>query len=445
MNFNNRLELVQSQKLVMTTQLKQSLTILNMSKVELEEEIRKESEENPLLDIERKEEIDWEAYINNIDKGYKGEINYNPDNELNLENIIKEETNLYEYLNLQIGLYKLSDKEREICNYIIDSLDEDGYLRVEERHILDDLNVEKNEFEESLSIIQQLEPIGVGARDLVECLIIQANNQGVCDEELIKIIKEDLDLIALNKVKEISKKHKIPMQMCIALVNKIKQLDPKPGRLCCNEKTVYVQPDVIVEKIDNELIVYTNEKDSYNLKINNFYKEVLKNSSSDSEAKDFIKSKLNSASNLVKNIQNRNHTILRIAEAIVSYQDGFFNKGPQFIKPLKLKDIAEIIECHESTISRGVNGKYMLTPFGVYEFKYFFSTAIETTNDEMTSSTSIKKIIKETIKGENKKKPLSDEQISKILKESGISVARRTVAKYREELQIPSSSKRKEY
>lgn len=445
MNFNNRLELVQSQKLVMTTQLKQSLTILNMSKVELEEEIRKESEENPLLDIERKEEIDWEAYINNIDKGYKGEINYNPDNELNLENIIKEETNLYEYLNLQIGLYKLSDKEREICNYIIDSLDEDGYLRVEERYMLDDLNVEKEEFEKSLSIIQQLEPVGVGARDLVECLIIQANNQGVYDEQLIKIIKEDLDLIALNKVKEISKKHKIPMQMCIALVNKIKQLDPKPGRLCCNEKTVYVQPDVIVEKIDNELIVYTNEKDSYNLKINNFYKEVLKNSSSDSEAKNFIKSKLNSASNLVKNIQNRNHTILRIAEAIVSCQDGFFNKGPQFIKPLKLKDIAEMIECHESTISRGVNGKYMLTPFGVYEFKYFFSTAIETTSDEMTSSTSIKKIIKETIKGENKKKPLSDEQISKILKESGISVARRTVAKYREELQIPSSSKRKEY
>ncbi len=445
MNFNNRLELVQSQKLVMTTQLKQSLTILNMSKAELEEEIRKESEENPLLDIERKEDIDWEAYIDNIDKGYKEKLNYNPDNDLNLENIIKEETNLCEYLSLQVGLYKLSDKEREICNYIIDSLDEDGYLRVEEKHILDDLNVEKEEFEKSLSIIQQLEPVGVGARDLVECLIIQANNKGIYDEELIKIIKEDLDLIALNKVKEISKKHKISMQMCISLVNKIKKLDPKPGRLCCNEKTIYVQPDVIVEKIDNEFVVYLNEKDSYNLKINNFYKEVLKNSSSDNEAKDFIKSKLNSASNLVKNIQNRNYTILRIAQAIVLYQDAFFNKGAQFIKPLKLKDIAEMIECHESTISRGVNGKYMLTPFGVYEFKYFFSTAIETTSHEMTSSTSIKNIIKETIKGENKKKPLSDEQISKILKESGVSVARRTVAKYREELKIPSSSKRKEY
>lgn len=235
------------------------------------------------------------------------------------------------------------------------------------------------------------------------------------------------------------------MDKCISLVNRIKKLDPKPGRLCSSDKTVYVQPDVIVEKVDDEFIVYINERDSYVLKINNFYKEVLKNSSSDNEAKDFIKSKLNSATNLAKNIQSRNHTILKIAEAIVSSQEEFFNKGPQFIKPLKLKDIAYMIECHESTISRGVNGKYMLTPFGVYEFKYFFSSAIETTSNEMASSTSIKKIIKETIKGENKKKPLSDEQLSKILKDSGISVARRTVAKYREELQIPSSSKRREY
>lgn len=311
--------------------------------------------------------------------------------------------------------------------------------------MMDELDVEVTTFEKCLNIIQQLDPIGVGARNLAECLIIQAKNQGIYEEELITIIEEDLDLIALNKVKEISKKHKISMQKCINLINKIKKLDPKPGKMCCSERPVYVQPDVMVEKIDNEFIVYINEKDSYLLKINNFYKEVLKNSSSDNEAKEFIKNKLNSATNLVKNIQSRNHTVLKIAQAIVSYQEEFFNKGPQFIKPLKLKDIAQIIDCHESTVSRGVNGKYMLTPFGLYEFKYFFSSAIETTSDEMTSSTSIKKIIKETIKGENKKKPLSDEYLSKILKEQGISVARRTVAKYREELNIPSSSKRREY
>lgn len=445
MNFNNRLELTQSQKLVMTTQLKQSLSILNMSKVELEEEIRKESEENPLLDIERKEEVNWEAYVKSMDNGYKRESNYNPDNDLNLENIIREDINLYEHLSLQIGLYKLNNIEKEVCNYIIDSLDEDGYLRTSEKLMINELNIEESTFLDCLKKVQQLDPIGVGARNLAECLIIQIKNLGDYDQDLINIIKEDLDLIALNKVKEISKKHKIPMQRCVNLVHKIKSLDPRPGRLCCSEKTVYVQPDVIVEKIDNEFVVYTNEKDAYMLRINNFYREILKNSSSDNDAKEFIKSKLNSATNLVKNIQSRNHTILKIAETIVSCQEEFFNKGPQFIKPLKLKDIAHVIECHESTVSRGVNGKYMLTPFGVYEFKYFFSSAIETQSDEMASSTSIKKIIKETIKSENKKKPLSDEQLSKILKESGISVARRTVAKYREALKIPSSSKRKEY
>lgn len=448
LNFSNSLELTQSQKLVITAQLKQSLAILNMSKVELEEEIRRESEENPLLDIERKEEIDWDAYIKNMDNGYKREQNYNHDNELNLENIIKEDVNLYEHLTFQIGLYKITDLEKEVCKYIIDSLDEDGYLRSCEKIIenaVKELNIDENIFLECLKKVQQLDPIGVGARDLAECLILQIKNMNEYDECLIKIIKEDLDLIACNKIKDISKKHKIPIQKCVKLVQKIKSLDPKPGRFCCSEKIAYVQPDVVVEKIDDEFIVYKNEKDSYMLKINNFYKEVLRNSSSDDDAKEFIKSKLNSATSLVKNIQSRDNTIIKIAENIVSCQKEFFIKGPQFIKPLKLKDIANIMDCHESTISRGVNGKYMLTPFGVYGFKYFFSSAIETENEEMTSSTSIKKFIKETIKFENKKKPLSDEQISKKLKEIGISVARRTVAKYREELNILSSSKRKEY
>ena len=448
LNFNNRLELTQSQKLVITTQLKQSLAILNMTKAELEEEIRKESEENPLLDVERREDIDWDAYIKNMDNGYKREQSYNPDNEINFENMVKEDANLYEHLSLQIGLYKISDLEKKICKYIIYSLDEDGYLRNFDSIILNAINklkIDENMFLKCLDKVQQLDPIGVGARDLAECLILQLENNNENDEDLIKIIQQDLDLIALNKIKDISKKHKIPMQRCVNLVQKIKNLDPRPGRFCCSEKTVYIQPDVVVEKIDNEFIVYKNEKDSYKLKINNFYKEVLRNTSSDNDAKEFIKLKLNSATNLVKNIQSRDNTIIKIAENIVFCQKEFFTKGPQFLKPLKLKDIADIMECHESTVSRGVNGKYMLTPFGVYGFKYFFSSAIETKNEEMTSSTSIKKIIKETIKLENKKKPLSDEQISKKLKEMGISVARRTVAKYREELNIPSSSKRKEY
>ena len=448
MNFNNSLELTQSQKLIMTTQLKQSLSILNMSKLELEEEIKREAENNPLVEVEKSGEINWEEYIKDMDRSRRldrTEISYNPDNEVNLENLVKYSSNLYEDLKFQISLYKLTDKELEVCEYIIDSLDEDGYLRTEEKVIVDTLKIDEELFEKCLISVQQLEPSGVGARSLSECLMIQLASLGIYNEILEEIVTKDLNLIANNKYKEISKKYNMSLQKCVELINIIKTLDPKPGRTCSVEKSVYIQPDVTVEKIDDEFIVYLNEKDSYQIRINSYYKDILKNSQSDESAKEFIKERLNSATGLMKNIESRKTTVLKIAEEIVKAQDEFLRKGTKYIKPLKMKDIAEKLEFHESTISRGVNGKYMLTPFGVYEFRYFFSSAIETENNEMASSTSIKKIIKETIKDENKKKPLSDDHISKLLKEKGINVARRTVAKYREELGIPSSSKRKEY
>ncbi|MDU4853654.1 MAG: RNA polymerase factor sigma-54 [Clostridioides difficile] len=448
MNFNNSLELTQSQKLIMTTQLKQSLSILNMSKLELEEEIKREAENNPLVEVEKSGEINWEEYIKDMDRSRRldrTEISYNPDNEVNLENLVKYSSNLYEDLKFQISLYKLTDKELEVCEYIIDSLDEDGYLRTEEKVIVDTLKIDEELFEKCLISVQQLEPSGVGARSLSECLMIQMASLGIYNEILEEIVTKDLNLIANNKYKEISKKYNMSLQKCVELINIIKTLDPKPGRTCSVEKSVYIQPDVTVEKIDDEFIVYLNEKDSYQIRINSYYKDILKNSQSDESAKEFIKERLNSATGLMKNIESRKTTVLKIAEEIVKAQDEFLRKGTKYIKPLKMKDIAEKLEFHESTISRGVNGKYMLTPFGVYEFRYFFSSAIETENNEMASSTSIKKIIKETIKDENKNKPLSDDHISKLLKEKGINVARRTVAKYREELGIPSSSKRKEY
>ncbi|AXU29229.1 TPA: RNA polymerase factor sigma-54 [Clostridioides difficile] len=448
MNFNNSLELTQSQKLIMTTQLKQSLSILSMSKLELEEEIKREAENNPLVEVEKSGEINWEEYIKDMDRSRRldrTEISYNPDNEVNLENLVKYSSNLYEDLKFQISLYKLTDKELEVCEYIIDSLDEDGYLRTEEKVIVDTLKIDEELFEKCLISVQQLEPSGVGARSLSECLMIQMASLGIYNEILEEIVTKDLNLIANNKYKEISKKYNMSLQKCVELINIIKTLDPKPGRTCSVEKSVYIQPDVTVEKIDDEFIVYLNEKDSYQIRINSYYKDILKNSQSDESAKEFIKERLNSATGLMKNIESRKTTVLKIAEEIVKAQDEFLRKGTKYIKPLKMKDIAEKLEFHESTISRGVNGKYMLTPFGVYEFRYFFSSAIETENNEMASSTSIKKIIKETIKDENKKKPLSDDHISKLLKEKGINVARRTVAKYREELGIQSSSKRKEY
>ena len=451
MNFKNTLELNQSQKLILTTQLKQSLAILNMSRLEVEEEIRKESESNPLLEAEKNEEgIDWEKYIKHMEsvniRQDKNDAPYSSENAVDFENMIRSTSNLYDYLIDELKYFKLTFEEKRICRYIIDSLDEDGYLRINDKEIYDELRVDASLFRRCLDIVQQLDPPGIGARNISECLILQLERMGISNNIVENIIMNDLELIGRNKLKDIAKKYKISIEKCKEAIEIIRHLDPKPGRACSNDKCVYVQPDVIVDKIDGKYIVHTNEKDVYNIKINDFYRNMMTDKDSDKEAKEFIKDRLNSAATLIKNIESRKSTILRIAEAIIDEQQEFIQKGEKYIKPMKMKDIADKLEIHESTVSRGVNGKYMLTPFGLYEFKFFFNTALETDNSsEGASSAGIKRDIKDIIDGENKKKPLSDDAISKMLKEKGVSVARRTVAKYREEMGIPSSSRRKEF
>lgn len=451
MNFKNTLELNQSQKLILTTQLKQSLAILNMSRLEVEEEIRKESESNPLLEAERNDEgIDWEKYIKHMEsvniRQDKNDAPYSSENAVDFENMIRSTSNLYDYLIDELKYFKLTFEEKRICKYIIDSLDEDGYLRINDKEIYDALRVDASLFRRCLDIVQQLDPPGIGARNISECLILQLERRGISNNIVENIIMNDLELIGRNKLKDIAKKYKISIEKCKEAIEIIRHLDPKPGRACSNDKCVYVQPDVIVDKIDGKYIVHTNEKDVYNIKINDFYRNMMTDKESDKEAKEFIKERLNSAATLIKNIESRKSTILRIAEAIIEEQQEFIQKGEKYIKPMKMKDIADKLEIHESTVSRGVNGKYMLTPFGLYEFKFFFNAALETDNSsEGASSAGIKRDIKDIIDGENKKKPLSDDTISKMLKEKGVSVARRTVAKYREEMGIPSSSRRKEF
>lgn len=445
MNLNNRLDIIQSQKLVMTTQLKQSLDILNMGNLELEDEIKRESEENPVLEMENKGDIDWEEYAKNIDNKSYNIKSYDLDNDFTLENLARYESNLYDYVKEQLSFLKLSNKAKEVCEYLVDCLDKDGYLGMDETFILEELNIDNNYFDKCLKNIQELEPSGIGARSLSECLLIQMENKNINDDILKSIIIEDLSLIGQNKIKFISKKYDISIEECVEYIEKIKEFDPKPGRLCSNEKTVYIQPDVTVRKMDGEFIVYMNDNANFHLCINNYYKSVLNNPASDENAKEFIKNKLNYALNLLKNIETRKSTILKIAEVIVREQKEFFNKGAKYIKPMRLKDIALDLGYHESTISRGINSKYMLTPFGLFEFKYFFSTAIQSDEEEGTSSTKIKNMIKEFINKENKLKPLSDDKICKLLKDEGIIVARRTVAKYREEMNILSSSKRKQF
>lgn len=444
MKLNNRLDIVQSQKLVMTTQLKQSLDILNMSNLELEEQIKKDAQENPVLELERTESIDWGTFIKKNIKNYNIK-HYDLDNEITLENIIKYEINLYDYIKSQLVFLKLNKKEIKICEYIVDCLDIDGYLSCDEKHIIQELNIDEKYFYKCLKYIQQLEPIGIGARDLSECLLIQMENENIKDDILKSIIVEDLNLIGQNKIKLLSKKYNINMKKCLKYIEKIKEFDPKPGRIYSNEKTIYVQPDVIVRKINDEFIVYMNDRDNFHISINNYYKNILNSNNLDEKSREFIKKKLNYALNLLKNIETRKSTILKIADVIVKKQKDFFNKGKKYIKPMKLKDIALDLGYHESTISRGINNKYMLTPYGLFEFKYFFSKAIESEEEKGTSSRKVKNMIKELIDNENKLKPLSDDKICKLLKEEGITLARRTVAKYREEMNILSSSKRKQF
>ena len=446
MNLNQSLNLNQSQKLVITTSVKQSLNILGMSKQELEDEIIKQGEENPLIEVEKHNDIDWEAYINDLYKSsYKLKEHYVENNSINYENMIGSDESIYDELKFQISLYKLNNQEREICEFIIDSLDEDGYLKIEDKEIIDCLNISNRLFNKCLEKVQQLEPSGVGARSLSECLIIQLRNREIKDLKLEEIVSKDLERVGNSKYKDISKKYDISIEKCLEYIQIIKTLNPKPGRKYSIDKSTYIQPDVIVEKLHNEFILSLNDRDTPKIIINNFYKEILLQSQSDEYAKKFIKENLNSALELMKSIENRKSTILKIAQEIVRSQEDFFEKGSRYIRAMKMKDIAEKLNCHESTISRGVNGKYMLTPFGIFEFKYFFSTSINTKDNEGMSNRSVKSVIEEMIKKENKSKPLSDEQIVKNLKENGVNIARRTVAKYRDELKIPSSSRRKQH
>ena len=450
MEIDYGLELSQSQKLIMTTKLVQSLKILNMSTAELEAEIKKQAEENPIMEIDTKDNdsrIDWENYIKNMQKYTyrdKNEFAYNVDNEVDFENMVRSTQNLYDYLKNQLRYYRIDKKQRKICEYIIDSLEENGYLDIQdEKLIMERLKIDKNTYYTCKSYVQSLEPNGVGGTTLEECLSIQLKNLNIKDDLLDQIIKEDLNNIANKKIKSICKKYNISQEQCINYIKIIKHLEPKPGKIYNTNEVQYIKPDVIIKKVDGNFIVVSNDKNDISININSFYQSMLNKQDSDEDTKKFIKERLDSALNLIKNIENRKSTTIKIAKSILKRQEEFFEKGTNYIKPMKMQELADELNLHQSTISRGVNGKYMMTPFGMFEFKYFFSKGLETQGTEDTSAISIKKFIEDIIKKEDKAKPLSDEKIKQLLNKNGVNISRRTVAKYREELEILPSNKRK--
>lgn len=445
MRLDFSLDTKQTQKLKLTQEMKQSIEILQMSIQELDKTISEELDSNPVLEESTYNTIDWEKYVLDIKnkikyKEYHG--NEYADEDVNPENFIATNMSLYDYLENEIIHTNFSEKEKEIAYAIIKFVDERGYFIGDINNIAKELNTKENDVLNLLFKLQKIESNGMFARDLKECICLQIDEKLDDADIITTIIKENLEEIAQKKYSLLQKKYKLNKEKLNKILKTIKNFNPKPGNRFSDFKPTYIIPDVVVEKY-NDSFEIVDVGYSTRLYLNDFYKELVI-TSEDEEAKEYIKDKLNKAVNLIKNIERRKKTINKVAKAIVEYQEKFFYSGEKNIIPMKLKDISEKTGFHESTISRAINGKYMLTNLGIFEFKYFFKNAINTSQDEDVSSQNIKEKIKRIISNENKNKPLSDNNIVEILKADKINISRRTVAKYREEMGINSSSQRKE-
>lgn len=449
----------QSMKLVMTPELRQAITILQFSSLDLIEYINQQLNENPVIEpldmelspkVEHKTEssptdVDWAEYIRARAQGdysapsiRSSESEYNP-----LDWVVRNDLSLQKHLREQISFMKgLSPTVRLVGEYMIGNLDEKGYLELALEQIAQTLKVDLDEVEQALFVVQSLEPRGVGARDLKDCLVIQLEYAGLKNSLAFTIVDKYLSELADGKISKLAAELQVTPQEIQEAADMIRTLDPRPGLHYYRDEPKYIIPDVTVEKIEGEYIILVNDSTTPRLSISSYYERLLKE---EGQAKKYIHEKMNSALWLIKSIEQRRMTIYKVTEAIVHEQKDFFDKGIASLKPMTLKEIADIVELHESTISRATNNKYVQTPRGVFELKYFFSSGLATSNGESTSSESVKAKLKELVEKEDRKKPLSDQRLCELLNEEGISISRRTIAKYREELGILPSAKRKRY
>lgn len=458
MRLSYDLTLEQSQKLIMTPELRQAIELLQFNSLELKEYIANEMEENPMLEslgsseefdnldkYTNDNDIDWKEYFEKYDDiSYRPQIDKNI-KEYNYEAFVSYEPTLKEHLMSQLRFIPLENKEYKIGENIIQNIDENGYLSTSTEEIAKFMKCGKEEVEIILDIIQTFEPIGVGARNLKECLAIQVKNKMDANHYIITIIEDYLEDLGYNRIQKISKELNLDLKEVQEACDYIKRLEPKPGSSfrSHSEDIRYIIPDAEIQLIDGEFVVILNDVTGPRLNINNYYKGLMK-SGGDKKTIDFLNEKFNSAMWIIRSIEQRRNTIKRVIESILKFQKNFFIEGEIALKPLTLKDIADDIDMHESTISRATNGKYVQTPRGLFELKYFFSSGILGDEGDV-SSTSIKVKLKDIIDNEDTKKPYSDQKISELLKMQGINISRRTVAKYRDELCIPSSSMRRRY
>jgi RNA polymerase sigma-54 factor len=455
MNMDFSLNLTQEQKLVMTQEMQLSVKLLQMSGFELQEYVEKEVQENPVLDAkvttttnEENNKMDYKELVKYFEFDNYGHHSYEKrdDEEVSPFNFISEKKSLKEYLKEQIRDLGVKDFIESICIYIIENIDERGYLEIKDEEISADLKISIALTEHCVKTIQSLEPSGIGARNLKECLKIQIIKNGIEDENIFEIIDNHLELLAENRYNNIAKMLNVDVKKAQEYGDIIKALQPKPSRgFFTGEEVKYITPDAYIKKIDNEYFIIMNDDMLPKLTINKIYKEIITDET-DKDAVNYVKEKLNSAMFLIKSIQHRKSTIYRVLEKILEVQRDYFDYGDEYLKPMTLKEIAEELSVHESTISRAIRDKYIYTNKGTIRIKDLFTTAISSnTNGEDVSVKIIKKAIKDLIDKEDKEKPLSDQVICDLINEEDMNISRRTVAKYREEMGIKSSKGRKRF
>jgi RNA polymerase sigma-54 factor len=469
-----------TQQLVMTPQLQQAIKLLQLSRLELQDLVRQEMEENPVLEespeleeikesdqleLMEKEELpqtektdftevkageetlqdmDWASYLD----GYNysaGEQYYDDDDDRpSYENILTKKSTLFDHLMWQLKMGKFSNTELQVGIEIIGNIDDDGYFRATLSDVAQICDVDETFVEEVLKKVQEYDPMGIAARDLQECLLIQVRQLGMAGSIVESILRDYLKELETRKYKQIARALGIDFEEVLDSAKLIAGLDPKPGRQYGQDDVQYISPDIFVYKVGDEFVVVLNDEGLPNIKINPYYNgEGRTGSLVDAKAEEYINDKMRSALWLIKSIHQRQRTIYKVAKSIVKFQRDFLENGIAYLKPLVLRDVAEDIGMHESTISRVTTNKYMQTPQGLLELKYFFNSGISTIEGDAIASESVKNKIKEIVGGEDLRRPYSDQRIAEILSVNNITIARRTVTKYREMLKIGSSSERK--
>ena len=456
------LQLSIGQHLTLTPQLQQAIRLLQLSTIDLQQEIQLIVESNPMLEStpnEEKEDQRLDSHQNNDEFAdfqwsqlYNNQSKRNnfEENDYNFENLHCTTTNLHDHLRWQLDLSPMSDVDRVIATALIDAINDDGLLTIPivELHASlnsDDFPLDIDEIEAVRHRLQLFDPVGCAFANLAETLVVQLEQLPLDTEHLAiakKIIIEDIDLLGQHNYRQLMKNHQINEKTVDEILQIIQALNPKPGSLIHQDITEYIIPDITVKKIDNQWRVNLNQSVLPHLSINNQYAALIQRADN-SVDNQYLKNNLQEARWFLKSIQSRQETLLKVATCIVEYQQGFLEFGEEAMKPLILNDIASALDMHESTISRVTTQKFMHTPRGVFELKYFFSSHVNTDTGGECSSTAIRAVIKKLILAENRKKPLSDSKIAELIAGKGIKVARRTVAKYREALGIAPSNERK--